>query len=454
MSAVAIVACVVISVVTYQVARVSLYEELDGELVAIAEELAPQIAADVEAAASGSDALQLGNVVLELVQANKAVTSIHGEQQLVLESEEYALARLQYGVVMRSGVIADGSPYRIIAIPLEEAEEGAEATEATGYALVIGRELEPTIEALSSLSSRQWLLSAGAILLAVIAIHIISRVVMSPVRRLTRTVSSAARSADFGPLSVRGTAEPARLATAFNRMIDSLAVSRDRQTRLIADASHELRTPLTSLRTNVELLIADERSHILPDGARADILRDVAAQLGEFTSLVGDLVALSRDETPAVTMAPLNLRPVVEHAISRAKRRGPTLVFDITLDDIYVNGDSATLERAITNLLDNAVKFSPVGGTVTVRLDHRGLRIDDEGPGISEKDLPHIFDRFYRSEASRNTPGTGLGLSIVEHTITSHGGTISAGRSPSGGAAFIVRIPALDPAHVGDVDEV
>ena len=229
-------------------------------------------------------------------------------------------------------------------------------------------------------------------------------------------------------------------------MLATLASSRDRQRRLIADAGHELRTPLTSLRTNVELLVADERQGMLPPGARGEILRDVAAQLGEFTTLIGDLVHLSREDTVAAAPEPIDLRDVIGNALARVKRRGPGLVFDVELDPLYLVGEPDALERAITNLLDNAVKFSPPGGTVTVHLKGDRLRIADQGPGIADEDLPHVFDRFYRSQQARTTPGSGLGLSIVAQTIKAHGGWVKAGRSAEGGAEFTVRLPgSSDP---------
>jgi two-component system sensor histidine kinase MprB len=144
---------------------------------------------------------------------------------------------------------------------------------------------------------------------------------------------------------------------------------------------------------------------------------------------------------------------VVDRAIERAQRRGPNLHYDVTLKPSYVMGDSASLERAVTNLLDNAVKFSPPDSTIRVRLDSDGLVISDEGPGIAEEDLPHIYERFYRSDLSRNTPGTGLGLSIVDHTITAHGGTIEYDAAPGGGAQFTIRIPEVDADEDSETTE-
>jgi two-component system sensor histidine kinase MprB len=263
------------------------------------------------------------------------------------------------------------------------------------------------------------------------------------VHRVTRTDK-------LDPIAVRSADELGQLATSFNTMLSSLSSSRERQRRLIADASHELRTPLTSMRTNVELLLADQKTGMLPEAARGEILTDIAAQLGEFSSLIGDLVQLSRDDAPPRSPEPLDLSDVVEKAVERARRRGPSLTFDVTLASHPMMGEPATLERAVTNLLDNAVKFSPEGSTVTVRMEGETITVSDQGPGIAEEDLPHIFERFYRSDRSRNTPGTGLGLSIVAHTVTSHGGWVKASRAPGGGAQFTMSLPVTAPAEAED----
>jgi two-component system sensor histidine kinase MprB len=131
----------------------------------------------------------------------------------------------------------------------------------------------------------------------------------------------------------------------------------------------------------------------------------------------------------------------VNAALDRVRLRAHGLLFDVELNPFYVAGDSDMLERAVTNLLDNAVKWSPPGGTIRVQLEGDRLRVADQGPGISEVDMPFIFDRFYRGDSSRQTPGTGLGLSIVAQTVTQHGGWIRAGRSAQGGAEFTIHLP-------------
>jgi len=268
----------------------------------------------------------------------------------------------------------------------------------------------------------------------------VARSGLRPVRQLSGEVERIAETKDLRPVDVSGAADVAVLARSFNDMVDSLAASRERQRRLIADAGHELRTPLTSLRTNVDLLIIDARTSMLKEGDRLAILGDVQGQLGEFTKLVGDLVQLARDEGEA-TPEPLDFRHVVTAALERARRRGPSLDFDVELDPFFVVGVSADLERAVTNLLDNAVKWSPPGGTVRVQLEGNRLRVADEGPGIAEADLPHVFDRFFRADTARTTPGTGLGLSIVAQVVHQHGGVVRAGRSAQGGAEFTMVLP-------------
>ena len=262
---------------------------------------------------------------------------------------------------------------------------------------------------------------------------------LRPVRRLTAAAEDIARTERLAPIRVEGDDEVARLASAFNQMLASLAASRDRQRRLVADAGHELRTPLTSLRTNIDLLTQAGAS--LPDDARAELLTDVRAQLEELTTLVGDLVELARDEPTPAVIGTVELHEVLDQAVARVRRRAPSLSFEVTADPWYVEGDAAALERALTNLLDNAAKWSPPSGTVTVALHDGVVTVDDEGSGIAEEDLPHIFERFYRSDVSRAMPGSGLGLSIVAQVAERHAGTVEAGRSPSGGTRMTFRLP-------------
>ena len=434
--AVAVAAAVAVTgVAAYFIMAWSVYEQLDKELVDVGAISSGWLAEDLENM-GGVDptAVQAANATLMLVRSDNRLITMPGRQPtLQLTASELAIARLGQGYSARSGVDSAGRAVRIIAVPLQQAN--------AQYALVLGRQLEPTEAILRTLQISLLVFGGiGAIGAAAIGYGIADSG-MEPLRRLNRAVSQVIATNKHTPIEVVGDDEIADLGHDYNRMMKALESSRERQQRLIADAGHELRTPLTSMRTNVELLVADERQGMLPPGARGDILRDVAAQLGEFTTLVGDLVQLSREDSLEVVPVELDLRDVVESALTRVKRRGPGLVWDVEIDHLYMTGEPDALERAITNLLDNAVKFSPPGGTVRVQLEGDRLRISDQGPGIADEDMPHVFERFYRSDHARTTPGSGLGLSIVAQTVQAHGGWVKAGRSAAGGAEFTVRLP-------------
>jgi two-component system sensor histidine kinase MprB len=170
-------------------------------------------------------------------------------------------------------------------------------------------------------------------------------------------------------------------------------------------------------------------------------MNDVRAQMEELSLLISDLVELSRDEHPAHAIEQIDFAEVVEHAVERVKRRAPSLTYDLHLNPWYLEGDPAALERAVTNLLDNAAKWSPPGGTVTVSLNDGALQVADQGPGIAEEDLAHVFERFYRSPEARTMPGSGLGLAIVRQVAIQHGGSVGVANAPDGGAIFSMRLP-------------
>lgn len=428
-----------IGVGAYFTARQSMFSQLDQELVEVASYASGPISTDVEGLGGlNASALQSANVSLLLVRTDGQIWRVPGMRASINPGvEEIAIARTQQGSSTRSTLGNDGSRYRVVAVPL--------TTESGRFAIVLARPLGPTLATLRDISNIVSLTGAFFIGVAGAMGYYSGRRLMQPLRELSTAVTRVSETDELEPIGSYSDDELGELSRSFDTMMHSLASSRDRQKRLIADAGHELRTPLTSMRTNVELLVADEKAGMLPPGARGEILTDVAAQLGEFTSLVGDLVQLSRDDVVMPSPEPLDFADVVAAAVERAQRRGPHLSFDVMLEPLFIVGEPDTLERAVTNLLDNAVKFSPDGGTVHVRLQGEELNIWDEGPGIATDDLPKIFDRFYRSNKARNTPGTGLGLSIVAHTINAHGGTVAASNEPGAGAKFTVRLPAASP---------
>ena len=283
----------------------------------------------------------------------------------------------------------------------------------------------------------------GGIALAAALGMAVARAALVPVERLTASAERVAATMDLtAPIEVRGADEISRLGQALNALLATVDSSQRAQRRLVADASHELRTPLTSLRTNLEILA---RSPSITDEERQAILGDLVAQAAELSSLVGQLVDLEREPLGAETAADVAFDAIVEAAIGRARLHSPSLRFDAWLEPTMVHGQSGTLERAVSNLLDNAAKWSPPGGVIEVALSKGTLSVRDHGPGIDPGDLPHVFDRFYRSARARALPGSGLGLSIVRQAAEDHGGQAWLAPAPGGGTIACLHLPAAGP---------
>ncbi|MEU9130224.1 HAMP domain-containing sensor histidine kinase [Kitasatospora sp. NPDC048540] len=344
----------------------------------------------------------------------------------------------------RDGEYADGTPAMVRVVPVDVLLPNQTIKQ---YVALVAQPIETVQDSLNNLA----LILIGVVGVGTVGAGFIGRLVarsaLRPVDQLTDVVEHIARTEEVGTtIPVHGSDEIARLATSFNSMSTALANSRDRQTRLIADAGHELRTPLTSLRTNVDLLIrSDDTGRALPPATRAKMLGNMKAQMQELTLLIGDLLQLSRPDTPkpGQNVTVLALHEIAERAVERARLRGPGLAFELAIEPWYVRGDGPALERAVINLLDNAVKYSPPGGSVDVVLRAGKLTVRDHGPGIEPEELPYVFDRFWRSPSSRQLPGSGLGLSIVAQAVRDSGGEVSLGPAADGGpgAQATIRLP-------------
>jgi two-component system, OmpR family, sensor histidine kinase MprB len=336
-----------------------------------------------------------------------------------------------------SNIRTDGkTDTRVVAVPYQ------------GGALVLAQSWRPTKKQLGDLSLVLFLIGGAGVVVAAIAGTAVARTGLRPVQRLTRATERVARTGDLRPIVVEGDDELARLSHSFNLMLGAVSDAQNQQRQLVADAGHELRTPLTSLRTNLELLLAAEKPDTpqLSDADKAEIHDDLRAQLDELTQLIGDLVELAREDAPPLAHEHVDMVEVVEQALARARRRAGDVNFEVDLQPWHLFGEPHTLERAVLNLLDNAVKFSPRDGTVRVDLrpaahGYAFLQVADAGPGIKDTDLPHVFDRFYRSDEARTLPGSGLGLAIVKSAAERHGGAVFAGRSADGGALIAMRLP-------------
>ncbi len=412
-------------------------------------ELFSQLDSSLQARASAAAALQLNPTLFVdqpplflLTQENK-VFFVEADGSVLYSSRdrsfaqplgtgpELAVAQGRAAQSLRTLQVG-GVSYRIVSVP-----------SGSGVSLVLARSMTETSTTLERLGVVLISVGAAGILLAAAAGLAIARAGLRPVERLTAAAERVARTGDLTPIEVQRDDELGRLATSFNAMLTALDSSRQRQRQLVADAGHELRTPLTSLRTNLDLLAQSDAAgdNGLTRQDRAVLLADARAQVEELSGLVADLVELARDDPPPQSAEEVDLAAVVERAVERVRRRGSGVRFDVEITPWIVVGEATALERAVTNLLDNAVKWSPPEGQVEVRLREGRLTVADEGPGIADVDLPHVFDRFYRSTDARGMPGSGLGLAIVRQAAQRHGGSVAAGRSAGGGALMVLELP-------------
>jgi two-component system sensor histidine kinase MprB len=349
----------------------------------------------------------------------------------------------------------DGADLRILAEPL-----------GSGRAVQYAQPLTEVDSLLRRLRLILALLDIGGIALAALLGRLVAGAAVLPLKRLTQATEHVALTQDLsGRIDLAGEDEIGRLASSFNAMLDALEhsmgaldASVHAQRQLVADASHELRTPVTSLRTNIEIL---QQAHDMEPDERQRLLADVVEQIGELTLLMNDLIELARGEEPSMDTEDLRLDVLVSDITARTRRHSPATLLRLELTPTIVAGVPARLERAVVNLLDNAIKYSPSGEPVEIVLADPGssgspgssiggieLTVRDHGPGISAEDLAHVFDRFYRGAEARGRPGSGLGLAIVRQVVRQHGGTVVAERAAGGGTLMRVRLPGAETVSV------
>jgi two-component system sensor histidine kinase MprB len=286
------------------------------------------------------------------------------------------------------------------------------------------------------------LLIGGGVLLALLLGLVISRNALRPIDRFVEQTEHVTDSLEH-PVRIEetGAEEIRRLAASFNQTLDALERSIDAQRQLVADASHELRTPIAALRSNIQIFLESDR---LPEEDREGLQQSILAELDELTQLVADVLALARGSAPAARHEPVELDTLVREAVERTQRRAPELRFALRLDQTVVVNDPDRVSRAVTNLVDNARKWSQPEGEVEITLEDGLLSVRDHGPGFEEKDLAHVFDRFYRAENARRMGGSGLGLAIVKQAAEAGGGSATAANAEGGGALVTVRFGSTE----------
>lgn len=430
LATIASVATLVVGVSSYWTTRSELENATDDALEQAVRIIAPLTEARPDGRPGRGG---LGGVVVQRIDESGAVVSGNDDVPLPVGEVELALAasETRRGLGAFRSVEVDGEPYRMLTVSVDDG------------AVQVARSTADTEAALDSIRNRTILLVVMVVLASALAGWIIGSQLT---RRLTRLSQAAGEVAATGrldvPMPTQGDDETAQVARSMRTMLDALATSREQQQQLIQDTGHELRTPLTSMRTNLQVLA---RFESLDPETRAAILADLDSETRELSSLVEEVLALATDRKVDEPVATVAIGPLAERVAERARRRSGR--------DIVVRHDGAeapvrpaAIERAISNLVDNAIKFAPEGSievTVARGATDVDISVRDHGPGIDESEATKLFNRFHRSVSARSTPGSGLGLAIVAATAEQHGGSVHAANAPGGGAVLGFRVPAV-----------
>jgi two-component system sensor histidine kinase MprB len=426
-------AVVLASVLVFFVVRDQLRGQIDRTLEERAAKLAPHPLSEVQSAGGESFLfLRPGfgepNTFVQLVRQNGTTLSSIEGVELPAGTRAVALAAAgEPGESYFSEATVAGVHVRVLTFAF-----------GPGYAVQVARPLTEVDDTLAQVRLYLLLIAGGGVTLAALLGLLVSGTALAPVRKLTETAERVSETGDLSErIEVEGRDELSRLAGSFNAMLAALEDSNRAQRQLVADASHELRTPLTSLRTNIEVLASDRA---LPAEERGRLLSDVVEQLGEMTTLIAELIELARAEEQTLQAEDVRLDLLAADAVERARRNRPGVAFTTRFDETVVRGVPGTIERAISNLLDNAAKWSPPGAEVEVEVREDRVTVRDHGPGIADEDLPYVFDRFYRARSARGMPGSGLGLAIVRQVAEAHGGGVVAERAEGGGTRIVLTL--------------
>lgn len=429
------VAVVGVALCSYLIVRTKLYQQFDAQVHSYA-----QLAATTDSPNEALNTLKTADdrrtdLLVQFLDKNGNPSLAAGEQRALPVTSLAQLVAGGRSVDMSETVKVGHDRYLVWTVYRQD-----------GGAAQVARDAEGIENTLYDIGLLHILIGAVGVALATLAARRLAVTGLRPVDALTSAAERVTRTQDLNAkIDVEARGEIARLATAFNSMLSALAESREAQKRLVQDAGHELRTPLTSLRNNVELLIHAHSDPTRQLRSQDRLLADLGVQVVELSTLTDELIELAGEDTHLIPREDVNLAEVVAAAVERAGPRAPHVRFEVTSKPATLKGDPPSLARAVLNVLDNAAKWSPPTGkvqvTTTVDIATATIKVADEGPGIADEDLPHVFKRFYRAEAARALPGSGLGLAIVEQIVDQHGGTVTASRAASGGALLTITLP-------------
>jgi two-component system sensor histidine kinase MprB len=430
-----LVAVLAVSIAVYVVVRGNLYEQVDDSLSH--RQLGGRILAhDTSTVPEHLPLVQ--DVFMQVVDRDRGIVTTFDDRPLPVTAEVVAVARGEREETFFDADV-NGTSVRVYAISAGE-----------GMALQVGRSLTEVEQALRQLVLTLAVISLAAVGLAALIGRLVAAAAAAPVHRVAEAADTVAQTGELSHhIAVPSGDDLGRLAASFNRMLDALSESLAQQRQLVADASHELRTPLATVRTNVEVLA---RVDELPPGDRAMLIQETVAQVAELTRLVGDLVELARGDGQEEPFTVVDLEELTRGAADVAGRNHPSIAFRVDGVPSPIRGAPARVSRAISNLVDNAAKWSPRGAEVEISVRDGAVTVKDHGPGIDTADLPHVFDRFYRSPRARTMSGSGLGLAIVKQIAESHGGTITAATATGGGALFVLKFPTVSDDDDGTAE--
>jgi two-component system sensor histidine kinase MprB len=360
------------------------------------------------------------DTVTQVVDTTGAVVLALGEVELPVTKKTLQIANDPTSRFFRSTVTINGDKYRMLTVPL-----------TGGGALQLAKDIKDLQRAQKGMSG--WLFALGpiGIVFAGLAGWWVARRTARPIQQLANAAADIAHTQNLSTkLDIHGDREIEQLASSFNAMLAALQYSSDQQKQLVQDASHELRTPLTSLRANAELLQRDS----LDEATKQAVLRDIAAEIDELTELSSELTALASDQRLVEELEVINLREACDDIATRASRRTGRTVSVSSTNAALVQVRPSQFDRAVGNLVDNALKFCPTPDNVEINIVGSRVEVIDHGQGIADADKPLVFDRFYRATATRALPGSGLGLAIVKQFADDHDAVVTITDTPGSGA--------------------
>jgi two-component system sensor histidine kinase MprB len=360
------------------------------------------------------------DTVTQVVDTTGTVVLALGEVDLPVTNKTFQIANNPASRFFRSTVTINGDKYRMLTVPL-----------TGGGALQLAKDINDLQRAQNAVRGWQFALGPIGIMFAGLAGWWVARRTTRPIQQLADAAEDIARTQNLSTkLDIHGDHEIEQLASSFNAMLAALQYSSEQQKQLVQDASHELRTPLTSLRANAELL---QRNN-LDDATKQAVLRDIAAEIDELTDLSSELTALASDQRLVEVPQEINLRDACDDIATRASRRTGRTVSVSSTNPVSVKVRPAQFDRAVGNLVDNALKFCPTPENIEINIVGSRVEVIDHGQGISDTDKPLVFDRFYRATATRALPGSGLGLAIVQQFANDHEAIVTITDTPGGGA--------------------